>query len=150
MSKVSRADWAASVPWDGVTGKPDFPAGITDIGQLTGDGYSDGQYPSFDAGSGRFSPATLPEPVPPTPAPVPEFIIVSWDTPSLMPLQSAWEDFDFPGVLVSQPITLGTPFDDEFVLAVATVPEANVVRITVTNMGFSTVDLAEGSWTIRL
>lgn len=149
MSKVSRSDWAASVPWDGVTDKPPFTPGATDIGQLTGVGFAEGQFPRFL--NGRFRPATIPAPSPaPAPTPAAPFIIVSWDTPSLMPLQSAWEDFAYPGVLVSQPITLGTPFADEFVIATASVPAANVVRITVVNMNLATVDLAVGSWTIRL
>lgn len=150
MSRVVRSDWAASVPWQGVTNKPPTVAGITDISQLTGDGFLNGQYPRFNALAGRFRPATLPTPtVTPTPAP-PAQIIVSWDVPSLLPLQSAWENFDFIGVLVSQPIMLGTPFQNEFVLAVASVPAANVVRITVTNMSLATIDLGVGSWTLRL
>lgn len=150
MSKVSRADWAASVPYSGVTGKPPTVAGITDIGQLTGLAYGSNQYPRFDTLTGRFRPATLPVAPTPTPTPAAAFQIVSWDAPSLLPLQSCWEDFSFIGVLVSQPIALGTPFPNEFVLATASVPAANVVRITVVNMSLATVDLAVGSWTIRL
>lgn len=151
MSKVTRADWAASTPWSGITDKPPAPpAGITDIGQLTGLGYQNGQYPRFNILTGRFHPATLPPTPAPTPTPGPgTFTIVSWDTPSLLPLQSAWEDFTVLGAYISQPIYLGTPFPDAFILAVATVPEANVVRITVTNMSLTTVDLGEGSWTLH-
>lgn len=150
MSKVSRADFAATVPWVGITGKPPVVAGITDISQLTGDGFLNGQYPRYNSLAGRFRPASLPAPtVTPTPAP-PAFQIFSWDAPSLLPLQSCFEDFSFIGVIVSQPITLGSPFADEFVIATASVPAPNVVRITVVNMNLATVDLGVGSWTVRL
>ena len=67
--KVTRADWAATAPWDGITGKPDFPGGVTDIGQLTAEGFEVGQVPLWNGHN--FVGYTIP--AAPTPTPVSQF-----------------------------------------------------------------------------
>ncbi len=151
MSKVSRADWAATTPWSGVTNKPAIPgAGVTDIGQLTGNGYASGQYPRYNAATKRFVPATLPPPSPPAPTPGGTTIIVYWDVPNLHAWQSAWEEFTFPGAFIGAPVAVGPPFPNEFVTVFASVVSNDTVRITVTNLNLTDVDLGNGSWSLRI
>ncbi len=151
MGKVARADYAETTPWNGIIGKP-ASFGVSDIGGLTGDGYSDGQIPVFNRSSGRFRPGsrTSPSPAPtPTPSPDSSEVAISWDVPSLHALQTATEDFYIPGVFTSHPVDVGAPFDDQYVQISATVVDLNVVRISVTNMGIDDLDLAEGIYRIR-
>lgn len=66
--KTTRADYAATVPWRGITGKPAvFPYGPIDISQLTAAGFASGKVPVWNGS--RFVPATLPIPTPPSPPP---------------------------------------------------------------------------------
>jgi hypothetical protein len=151
MSKVSRADWAASVPWAGITDKPVVTPGVTDIGQLTGNGFANGKVPIWSSASGKFVPGSLPTPTPtPPPTPSGSSLLVYWDVPLLHALQSAWEDFTFSGVSVSRAISLGAPFADEFIQISASTPAADTVRITVTNLGLADVDLGGGTWELKL
>lgn len=153
MSKVSRADWAATTPWGGITDKP-ASFGVSDIGGLTGNGYADGQIAVYNRASGRFRPGSrsvTPTPTPVTP-PLPGFseLWVPWDVPSLHALQTATEDFYFVGVMVSQPVIVGAPFDDQFVQISASAVDTNMARISVTNMGLADLDLGEGQWRLRI
>lgn len=153
MSKVSRADTAVSTPWNGITGKP-ASFGASDIGQLTGIGYADGQIPVYSATSGRFRPGSrnpAPTPTPPEPTPgIPTEIYVDWDAPSLHALQSAYEDFPFVGALLSYPVIVGASFANEFVQISATVVADNLVRITVQNLGIDDLDLDDGIYRLRI
>lgn len=152
MSRVVRADWAATTEWDGINGRPSS-FGATDIGDLTGHGYSNGQIAIFDSATGRFRPGSrspAPDPTPPDPTPgTPTEISFTWDAPSLHALQTATEDFYFIGVLPSQPIAVGSSFDNQNVQISATVVADNIVRITVTNMGFDDLDLSDGFYRLR-
>ncbi len=151
MAKISRADWAASVPWIGITDKP-VSFGASDIGELTGNGYSDGQIPVYNAAAKRFRPGSrlAPSPAPaPTPAPESSEVALTWDVPNLHALQTATEDFYVPGVFVSHPVIIGAPFSDQNVQFSGSVVDLNVVRISVTNMGIDDLDLAEGIWRVR-
>jgi len=153
MGKVSRADWAASVPWQGVTDKPST-FGVTDIGQLTGDGYSDGQIPVYNRASGRFrpgsrNPAPTPTPVPPTPG-IPTEISVEMDVPNLHAFQSYYEDFFFPGALTGQPVIVGASYTNPYVQISATVVDSNSVRITVMNLGLDDVDLDDSFYRLMI
>lgn len=153
MSKVSRADWAATTPWDGITNRPSS-FGVSDIGSLTGNGYSEGQVPAYNVASKRFRPTT-PTPASITPAPTPSSgsgieTFVTWDVPSLHAMQTAYEDFAFVGAIPSMEVIVGTPFPDSFVQVSATVPTMNLVRITVTNMDIADLDLGNGTYRLRL
>lgn len=153
MAKISRADWAATTPWLGITDKPDS-FGVTDIGELTGLGYSNGQVPVYNRSLGRFRPGNFPTPAPTPPAPTPissTEIWVVWDPPNLHALQSCYEDFDsLIGAFVSQPVMVGCPFDDAFVMVSASIIATNTARITVQNLGLDDLDLAEGTWRLRI
>lgn len=153
MAKVSRADWAASTPWDGITNKP-ASFGASDIGQLTGIGYADGQVPVYNRTAGRFRPGSrsIPASTTPTTPPLPGFseLWVTWDVPSLHALQTATEDFYFVGAMPSQPVIVGAPFDDQFVQISSSVVDLNVARITVTNLGLADLDLGSGQWRLRV
>lgn len=153
MSKVSRADWAATTPWSGITDKP-ASFGVSDIGELTGIGYADGQIPIYSRSSGRFRPGSrlAPSPAPtPTPSGLSSIeIFVTWDCPSLHALQTATEDFDFVGAFVSQPVIVGAPFSDQNVQISASIVDLNIARISVTNMGLSDLDLGVGIWRLRI
>jgi hypothetical protein len=153
MGKVSRADYAETTPWTGIIGKPSG-FGVSDISGLTGIGYSGDQIPVYDATTGRFRPGSRnpssPTPTPdPTPGPAEE-IWVYWDAPSLHPLQTATEDFDFVGAMVSQPVIVGSPLDLQFMSISAYCFTANSVRISVTNMNLADVDLGGGTWRLRI
>lgn len=153
MGKVSRADWAASTPWNGISDKP-ASFGASDIGQLTGDGYSDGQIPVFNRASGRFRPGSrnpAPAPTPPTPTPgIPTEIAVEMDVPTLHALQMYYEDFDFVGAFPGHPVIVGASFTNPYVGISATIVDLNVVRISVVNFGFDDVDLDDSFYRLRI
>lgn len=146
MAKISRADYAP-VRWVDIIGKPSS-FGPTDISQLTANGYRNGQVPG--AVAGRLKPLTIPTPTPPTPPGptpgIPSKIFVVWDAPSLAPLQSASEDFDFAGATPGMAVCVGASFDLTFVNLCAYCFDYNSVRIVATNMSLETVDLGSGTY----
>lgn len=142
MGKISRADWAASVPWSGITGKPSS-FGPTDISELTADGYRNGQYPS--AVAGRLRATTLvfpptPTPDPPAPSGGVTKTYVTWDIPSLHALQSAAEDFTIVGAMPGMAIVVGAAFDTTFLTLSAYCYDYDTIRIVATNMSLDDVD----------
>jgi hypothetical protein len=148
VSKVSRADFAASVPWEGIISKP-ATFGATDIGQLAGAGFAIGQVPRWNGS--KFVPYTIPSsstPVAP-PSALPVQVYFSWDVPSLLPLQSAYEDFPWIGAVPGQPLAFGIAFDPQFCWVNATVIANDTIRLWVLNMNSSAVDLGEGVWAIQ-
>ncbi len=153
MSHVVRADWAASTEWNGIRGKP-ANFGVTDIGQLTGIGYADGQIPVYNKASGKFRPGSrnpTPTPVPPTPTPgIPTEIAVEMDVPTLHAFQSYYEDFDFVGAFPGHPVIVGASYTNEFIQISATIVDLNVVRILVMNVGFDDVDLDDSFYRLRI
>lgn len=155
MGKVSRADYAETAPWSGITGKPDS-FGASDIGQLTGIGYADGQVPVYSLAAGRFRPGSrnpAPAPTPPTPTPgVPTRITVTWDVPTLHALQTATEDFPFAGVFPGRPVSVGAPMDDSelYINFCAYVIDVGLVRIAVQNLGLADLDLPESQWQLQI
>lgn len=149
MGKVSRADWAASVPWGGVIDKP-ATFGVTDIGGLTGTGYSAGQYPAYNKTTKRFQPASIiapPAPIPPEPY-VFNQLAFNWDGETLHSFQISQQDFDFVGAMPSQVVAVGASFALDYLTLSAYVPSMNVVRITVMNTQIT--DVTVGSGTVRI
>lgn len=152
MSKTSRADWAASTPWNGITDKP-ANFGVSDIGGLTGNGYATGNVPVYDANSGRFRPGSrypASAPVAPVTPGLTNEIYVQWDVPLLHALQCATEDFYFNGSFPSMPVCVGAPFSDQNVSISASVVDLNIVRIVVQNIGIADLDIGEGQWRLHL
>jgi hypothetical protein len=151
MSKVSRSDYAASCPWSGIIGKPSNLGGATDIGQLTGVGFANNQVPRYNVSLGKFRPYTLPSPPSPvTPTnPLPAQIQITWDAPSLLPLQSAFQDFPLIGALPGEPIAWGLSIDTGFCIPFACIAENDLIRLKLVNMDSVAVDLASTLWQIQ-
>jgi hypothetical protein len=150
MSKTARSDWAASCPWGGITDKPAGLGGATDIGQLKAVGFTSGQIARWNGT--KFVPYTIPpapapDPTPVSPLPAQEQFV--WDTPSLLPLQSAYEDFPMLGALPGEPVAHGISFDPQFCWTDAKVIANDMVRLTVLNMNSVAVDLGAGTWNIQ-
>lgn len=151
--KTTRSDWSATTPWAGIQGKPDiFPSAAPDISQIGGNGFSNWQVPTWSSSLRRFVPATPSSggSTPPAPTPVTQWqqITFFWDAPSLLPLQSCYEDFDFIGALTSDAVAVGVPHDLEFCQVTAQVIAVNSVRLYVMNGNLSPVDLSDGVWKI--
>lgn len=157
MSKVTRADWSATCPWSGISGKPSFSGGgVSDIGQLTGIGFANKQVPIWNTALQKFvrssisgiagyspsSPSTSQQYIP--------AVQIEWNVPSLLPLQSAYEDFPLIGAVPGTPGAVGVPFDMQFCWIRADVIANDSVRITVTNLNSVTVDLGNGLYNVQI
>jgi hypothetical protein len=152
MSKVSRSDVSASCPWTGITGKPPGLGGPVDISQILGNGYANGQVPTYNFATKRFvagTPAPGPAPTPTPVNPLPAQVQFTWDVPNLLPLQTAYEDFNLNGVFPGAPIAFGTQFDPGFCWLRAAVIAVNQIRLYVLNMDAVAVDLGTGTWVIQ-
>jgi len=149
--RTTRADWSASCPWDGITGKPDFPGGVTDIGQLKAAGFLAGQIPVWNSILKKFLPRNFPSPTP-TPSPTTQYVDpvqVEWDVPSLMPLQSVFEDFPYIGGIPATPCAVGVPFDMQFCWIRADIIANDTIRLTVTNLNSVAIDLGLGLYNVQ-
>lgn len=150
--KSTRSDWAATVPWQGIQGKPAvFPSSAPDISEVGGRGFSNGQVPTWSSSQRKFLPATPSSsggaPTPTSAVPWQQ-ITFFWDAPELLPLQSCYEDFDFIGALTSDAVAAGPLYELEYCQVTASVPEENKVRVIVTNMAITSADLSNGIWKI--
>lgn len=159
MSKTTRSDWAANagrVRWQDVMDKPSSFGGASDIGQLTGTGFSNKQVPVWNVALRKFVPANITgiagyvAPTPSAPRQYIDPVQVEWDVPSLDPLQSVYEDFPLIGAQPATPCAVGVPFDMQFCWIRADVIANDSVRITVTNLNFGTVDLGNGLYNVQL
>lgn len=150
MSKVARADYAASVPWLGITGKPAGVGDPVDIGSLKAAGFSNGQVARWNGT--KFVPYTIPAaPVPPVvpPSTLPAQIQFNWDVPSILPLQSAYEDFALLGAIPGEVIAHGVSFDPGFCITQAYVITNDSIRLKVVNLDSVAVDLPASVWNIQ-
>lgn len=153
---VQRANWAATCPWSGITGKPTFAGSVSDIGQLTGTGFSNKQVPVWNTALRKFVPASITGIAgysASTPTAGQQYIDpvqVEWDVPSLLPLQSAYEDFPLIGAVPGTPGAVGVPFDMQFCWIRADVIANDSVRITVTNLNSVAVDLGNGLYNVQI
>lgn len=148
MSKVSRSDWSATAPWEGIIGKPST-FGVTDIGQLTGIGFSAGQVPRWNGV--KFVPYTIPNvPTPtPDPTPLPDPISLTWDIPELFPLQTGTEDFNVNGVFPSYPLALSVNSNPGFFFFAALVTQIDTVTLYAVNMSAAPVTLGSTNFSIQ-
>lgn len=151
--KSTRADWAATTSWDGIQGKPDsFPSTAPDISQVGGRSFNNGQIPTWNSALRRFVPGSGSgggvTPTPPAPVVAWKQITFFWDAPTLLPLQSCYEDFDFIGALTSDAVAAGPTSDLAYCQVTACVPEANKVRVFILNGNLTPVDLSNGIWKI--
>ena len=134
--KVTRADWAGSVPWSGVTGKP---AGLgsstaTDLTQLTA------RVAALEAALNSLSSASDDSPV--------TTLHVEWTIDSLEPFQMGYEDITLPGLPAGTACVLVPQDPTAYLIASATAIAPSTVRLTAFNAG--PVALAPGLtvWTL--
>lgn len=147
MTKVAKADWSP-VTWEQITGKPSS-FGVTDIGQLTGNGFAIGQVPRWNGS--KFVPYTIPStPAPtPTPTPLPAQIGITWDIPEILPLQTATEDFNIGGVFLGYPLAITPNSNPGFFWFAALVTAVDVVTVYALNMDATPVTLGSTNFTLQ-
>ena len=130
VSRVQRADWAASVPWIGITGKP------------TG----------ADGGTNTVTKETI---IRETPAkdnqnPLPNSVGFYWEPGVIRPLETVTKDFTVATVKPGNQIIVGTPYAFAYGQISAVAPGFGTVRLSLTNMGLDAVTLAGGYWRFRV
>ena len=134
--KVTRADWAGSVPWSGVTGKPAGLTGgvATDLTALTA------RVAALEAALNSLSSASDDSPV--------TTLHVEWTIDSLEPFQIGYEDISLPGLPAGAACVLVPQDPTAYLVASATAIAPSVVRLTAVNSG--PLALAPGStvWTL--
>ena len=123
--KVTRADWAGSVPWSGVTGKPAglTSAGgtVTDLTQLTA------RVAAIEAAINPLSSAPGDSPA--------STLHVEWTIDSLEPFQMGYEDLSLPGLPAGAACVLVPQDPTTYLIASAVAIAPSVVRLTAVNSG---------------
>ena len=121
--KVTRADWAGSVPWSGVTGKPAGLTGetATDLTQLTA------RVAALEAALNSLSSASDDSPV--------TTLHVEWTIDSLEPFQMGYEDISLPGLQAGTACVLVPQDPTAYLIASAVAVSPSVVRLTAVNSG---------------
>ena len=134
--KVTRADWAGSVPWSGVTGKPAGLTGetVADVSQLTA------RVAALEAAVNALSGVPSDSPV--------TTLHVEWDIDSLEPFQMGYEDIPLPGLPAGAACVLVPQDPTAYLVASAVAISPSVVRLTAVNSG--PIALAPGLtvWTL--
>ena len=134
--KVTRADWAGSVPWAGITGKPAGLTGetVVDVTQLTA------RVAALEAAVNALSGVPSDSPV--------TTRHVEWDIDSLEPFQMGYEDITLPGLPAGTACALVPQDPSAYLIASAVAISPSVVRLTAFNAG--PVALAPGLtvWTL--
>ncbi len=150
MSKVSRADWAAQVPAEGIVGVipegklPASSGGVTDIGQLTGKGFSGGQIPVWSASQKKFVPGSIPSPAPSTGAQLTTLsLLLSWAGATLRPLESVVTPLAIPIATANSRVFIDPPAGEDYVFYQGQVLNAPVVQFKATNMSPSIIALVD-------
>lgn len=121
--KVTRADWAGSVPWSGVTGKP---AGLgsstaTDLTALTA------RVAALEAALNSLSSTSSDSPI--------TTLHVEWTIDSLEPFQMGYEDISLPGLQAGTACVLVPQDPTAYLIASAVAVSPSVVRLTAMNVG---------------
>ena len=123
--KVTRADWAGSVPWSGVTGKPTELSSVgstaTDLTQLTA------RVAALEAALNSLSSASDGSPV--------TTLHVEWDIDSLEPFQMGYEDIPLPGLQAGTACVLVLQAPTAYLVASAVAIAPSVMRLTAMNVG---------------
>ena len=136
--KVIRADWAGSVPWSGITGKPAglSPSAVTDLTQLTARVAALETAVNSLTGTSTGSSAPL------------SSVGIWWAVGTLEPLQMAYEDLAAP-VEANASLAVGAPFAaGTGVFFEAYSLGTGVVRLVAVNLSGATVTLPMASFTI--
>ena len=134
--KVTRADWAGSVPWSGITGKP---AGLgsstaTDLTALTA------RVAALEAALNSLSSASDDSSV--------TTLHVEWDIDSLEPFQMGYEDITLPGLPAGTACVLVPQDPSAYLIASAVAISPSVVRLTAVNSGSGAVSPGVTVWTL--
>lgn len=121
--KVTRADWAGSVPWAGITGKPAGLTGgvATDLTALTA------RVAALEAALNSLSSASDDSPV--------TTLHVEWTIDSLEPFQIGYEDISLPGLPAGAACVLVPQDPTAYLVASAVALAPSVVRLTAVNSG---------------
>ena len=136
--KVTRADWAGSVPWSGVTGKP---AGLTSVGstgtdltQLTA------RVAALEAALNSLSSASDDSSV--------TTLHVEWTIDSLERFQMGYEDITLHGLPAGTACVLVPQDPTAYLVASAVAIAPSVVRLTAVNSGPGAVSPGVTVWTL--
>ena len=134
--KVTRADWAGSVPWAGITGKPAGLTGetVVDVTQLTA------RVAALEAAINAISSAPDDSRI--------TTLHVEWTIDSLERFQMGYEDITLPGLPAGTACALVPQDPSAYLIASAVAIAPSVVRLTAFNAG--PVALAPGLtvWTL--
>ena len=134
--KVTRADWAGSVPWSGVTGKP---AGLgsstgTDLTALTA------RVAALEAAINSLSSASSDSPI--------TTLHIEWTIDSLERFQMGYEDITLPGLPAGTACVLVPQDHSAFLIASAVTIAPSVVRLTAINVGPAALAPGLTIWTL--
>lgn len=134
--KVTRADWAGSVPWSGVTGKPAGLTGevATDVSELTA------RVAALEAALNSLSSASDDSPV--------TTLHVEWTIDSLEPFQMGYEDISLPGLQTGTACVLVPQDPTAYLIASAVAVSPSVVRLTAMNVGPGALAPGLTVWTL--
>ena len=134
--KVTRADWAGSVPWAGVTGKPEGlnNSTATDLSQLTA------RVAALEAALNALTGGPSTSPI--------TTLHVEWTIDSLASFQAGYEDVTLTGLQAGTACVLVPQDTTAYLIASATAIAPSTVRLTAFNAG--PVALAPGLtvWTL--
>lgn len=79
------------------------------------------------------------------------YSIFAWNPGTMAPGSGWYDDFNVPGAAFGDQCVLGIPYTFyEGIMTDIRVTAADTVRVTLTNVGTAGVDLASGSWKVRL
>ena len=134
--KVTRADWAGSVPWAGVTGKP---AGLgsstaTDLTALTA------RVAALEAAVNSLTGGSSTSPI--------TTLHVEWTIDSLEPFQIGYEDISLPGLPAGAACVLVPQDPTTYLIASAVAIAPSVVRLTAVNSGPGALAPGLTIWTL--
>ena len=136
--KVTRADWAGSVPWSGVTGKP---AGLTSAGGVAPDMTAlTARVAALEAALNSLSSASDDSSV--------TTLHVEWTIDSLEPFQMGYEDITLPGLPAGTACVLVPQDPSAYLIASAVAISPSVVRLTAMNVGQVAVAPGLTIWTL--
>jgi hypothetical protein len=138
--KVTRADWSASVPWDGVTNKPDLSKTDTTALQK--------QITALQAQvdallRNRSTPVV---PVATGPFKAAGILTATWNAGTLHCLESVWADFDFGTQEVGSAVIVVPPVVVNGITFTASVVSKYVIRLMALNTALATTTVASGDY----
>ena len=136
--KVTRADWAGSVPWSGATGNP---AGLTSAGGVATDLTAlTARVAALEAALNSLSSASDDSPI--------TTLHVEWTIDSLEPFQMGYEDITLPGLPAGTACVLVPQDPSAYLIASAVAIPPPVVRLTAMNVGPVAVAPGLTIWTL--